>query len=374
MHMKSEYQINQFARRSIATWTLVALAVFCTAGCGPSEPATIAAETDRTANGTDSPTKSGQADASAEHPFPRRVPAPSLEGGQEWLNTSAPVDLKDLRGKFVLLDFWTYCCINCMHVLPELKKLEKAYPNNVVVIGVHSGKFDTEHDAESIRQAIMRYEIEHPVVNDADYKIWNRYRCTSWPSLRMIDPEGNLVAEQGGEIDFITLDAFLKASLPYYKQKGLLDEKPVKFDLESGKAAQTPLRYPGKILADEAAARLFITDSNHNRIVVTSLEGKLQAVIGSGQLGRLDGDFRTAEFNHPQGVALRGDTLYVADTENHLLRKVDLKGQRITTIAGTGEQARINWPGINPDSPRAEVPERFVGPPAETALNSPWAL
>ncbi len=142
------------------------------------------------------------ASGDADHPFPRHVPAPPLVGGTAWLNTDKPVDLGTLRGKFVVLDFWTYCCINCMHVLPELKKLEHAYPNNVVVIGVHSGKFDTEHDAESIRQAIMRYEIEHPVVNDADYKIWNAYNCTSWPSLRVIDPEGNLVAQSDGEITF----------------------------------------------------------------------------------------------------------------------------------------------------------------------------
>jgi thiol-disulfide isomerase/thioredoxin len=118
-----------------------------------------------------------------EHPFPRRGPAPALDGGIEWINAAGPIDLKDLRGKFVLLDFWTYCCINCMHVLPELKKLEQKYPNNVVVIGVHSAKFDTEQDSDSIRQAVMRYEIEHPVVNDANHKIWDRYFCQSWPSM-----------------------------------------------------------------------------------------------------------------------------------------------------------------------------------------------
>ncbi len=130
------------------------------------------------------------------------LPAPELEGGIEWFNTSKPIHLSNLCGKFVLLDFWTYCCINCLHLPPELKKLEKAYSNNVVVIGVHSGKFDTEHNSESIRQAIERCGIEHPVVNDANYKIWKRYGCTAWPSLRGIDPDGNVVAFHAGEIDF----------------------------------------------------------------------------------------------------------------------------------------------------------------------------
>jgi DNA-binding beta-propeller fold protein YncE len=313
--------------------------------------------------------------AAEEHPFPNRIPAPALTGGSEWLNTSAPVDLKDLHGKFVVLDFWTYCCINCMHVLPELKKLEKAYPNNVVVIGVHSGKFDTEHDAESIRQAIMRYEIEHPVVNDADMKIWNAYSCRSWPSLRIIDPEGNLVAVRSGEVDFETLDSFFKAKLAYYRDKELLNEKPLKFDLEASKAANTPLRYPGKIFADEAGKRLFIADSNHNRIVVTDLDGKpIAPVIIGGQLGRDDGSFGTGRFNHPQGMALRGDTLYVADTENHLIRKIDLKTQQVKTIAGTGEQAQFPWPGLEPNATKDQVPARFVGAPLKTALTSPWAL
>jgi DNA-binding beta-propeller fold protein YncE len=315
--------------------------------------------------------------APLKYPFENHAPAPSLEGGTEWLNTSAPIDLKSLHGKFVLLDFWTYCCINCMHVLPELHKLEKAYPNNIVVIGVHSGKYDAEHDSENIRQAILRYDIDHPVVNDADYKIWNRYHCDSWPSLRLIDPEGNLVAEQDGEIEFATLNAFFQKVLPYYRQNKLLDERPVHFALERDKAANTPLSYPGKILADEAGNRLFIADSGHNRIVVASLDGKLQSVIGSGQIGRSDGDFHTAQFHHPQGMALSGDVLYVADTENHLLRKIDLTGQRVSTIAGTGQEAQLGAAAVEPETPLATAPSTEHSTRStllSTALNSPWAL
>jgi sugar lactone lactonase YvrE len=207
----------------------------------------------------------------------------------------------------------------------------------------------------------LRYEIEHPVVNDADYKIWNRYESRSWPSLRIIDPEGNLVSGASGEIDFATLNRFFEENLPYYREHGLLDEKPLHFDRESAKTSQTALRYPGKILADEKGGRLFIADSNHNRIVVASLDGVVQAVIGTGAIGRADGDFATAGFNHPQGMALAGDSLYVADTENHLLRKVDLKERRVKTIAGTGQQARTPWTDDN-------------ARPTEVDLNSPWAL
>jgi thiol-disulfide isomerase/thioredoxin len=311
-------------------------------------------------------------DDAPQHPFPHHVPSPPLTGGEGWLNTAGPIELEGLRGKFVVLDFWTYCCINCMHILPELKKLEEAYPNEIVVIGVHSAKFDTEKGSDNIAEAVQRYGIVHPVVNDAHHQIWNNFQISSWPSLRVIDPEGNLVAGNSGEIEFEALDGFFKRALPYYRAKGLLDETPVHFELESWTAANTPLRYPAKVLADEAGDRLFIADSNHNRIVITSLGGELQHTIGSGAIGRADGDYATATFDHPQGMALLGEVLYVCDTENHLLRKVDLGSQTVTTIAGTGQQHRGPWPGI--DLTTGAGPSRFVGDPATTGLNSPWAL
>jgi thiol-disulfide isomerase/thioredoxin len=309
----------------------------------------------------------------------RETRAPSLDGGVAWINSAGPIDIKDLRGKFVVLDFWTFCCINCMHIIPELKQLESRYPNNLVVIGVHSAKFEAEQDSKNITDAVLRYEIEHPVVNDAHQRIWNRYDVESWPTLVLIDPEGYLLFKNGGEVKADLFDnAIMKKLVPYYRKKGLLDEKPLHFNLERFRATQTALRFPSKIAADEAGNRLFISDSNHNRIVVARLDGQLLDVIGSGETGKSDGDFKTAQFNRPQGMALDGDTLYVADTENHLLRKVDLKRKQVATIAGTGKQADHGWPGwsraaqlpfgIGGDS----KPERFVGPPRTTALSSPW--
>lgn len=347
------------------------------ASAGPAKPADPPAEPARKTPPAQPAPDQTKDDDVLPHPFPRHIKAPGLDGGLAWLNTSGPIELADLRGKFVILDFWTYCCINCMHVLPELKKLEQAYPNELVVIGVHSAKFDGEQDSRNIADAVERYEIEHPVVNDANHAIWDRYLVQSWPSLRVIDPEGNLVAGHGGEITFDALNDFLKDALPYYRQRKLLDTRPVRFDLEAAKARQTPLRFPGKILADEAGGRLFISDSNHNRIVVARLDGRLLEVIGSGRIGRGDGPFDQATFNHPQGLALRGQTLYVADTENHLLRKVDLEQKRVATVAGTGKQG-AGWPGI--EELRAALPqerkppERWVGKPLATPLNSPWAL
>lgn len=298
-------------------------------------------------------------DKDAENPFPRRFPAPSLEGGAGWLNTSNAITLKELRGKVVILDFWTYCCINCMHVLPDLAYLEKKFDKELVVIGVHSAKFDNEKETKNIRDAILRYEIAHPVVNDSNMTIWSKFQVHSWPTLVLIDPEGNYCGYASGEGNRETLEDVLGKLIAYHKAKGTLDETPIRFDLEANKAAATPLRFPGKILADEAGQRLFISDSNHNRIVVTDLAGKVQSVIGSGAIGNVDGNYEQARFDHPQGIDLDGNQLYVADTENHTIRVVDLDKKQVTTIAGTGVQTHERGMG---------------GKPLKTALASPWDL
>ena len=323
--------------------------------------------------------------AADRHPFPKRQPAPDFKEGLRWFNTDEPLSLESLRGKFVVLDFWTYCCINCMHILPELAKLEKAYPNEVVVIGVHSAKFDGEKLDENIREAILRHRIAHPVVNDADHAIWDAYAVSSWPSLRIIDPEGNFIAGESGEVTFELLDQFLRGAIPHYRQKGTLDVTPPDFRPERLDAT-APLRFPGKVIFDEETSRLFIADSGNDRIVVAKVdpaaEGAITAtvdfVIGSGTTGRGDGSFDAAGFNAPQGMALSDpDTLWIADTDNHLLRKADLVKRTVETVAGTGEQARGPWPGTRFNPARRQLvmsrqDGRYVDEPAKTPLNSPW--
>lgn len=297
-----------------------------------------------------------------QNPFPEAVMVPDgiLEGGTEWLNTSHPIDLKDLRGKIVVLDFWTYCCINCMHVLPDLKFLEEKYGNQLVVIGVHSAKFDNEKVSQNIRDAIVRYEIEHPVVNDSEMLIWRKFGTQAWPTLALVDPEGRYAGSQSGEGNRELFDTVIGKLIEYHRWKGTLDETPIVFQSEASKLQPTPLRYPGKVFADAAGQRLFITDSNHNRIVVTSMAGELQQIIGSGRNGRADGAFETAEFNRPQGTVLVDNKLYVADTENHLIRVVDLDSKTVATLAGNGRQGQ----------PGGQVNGTLL----ETALNSPWSI
>ncbi|KXK32129.1 MAG: hypothetical protein UZ01_00590, partial [Candidatus Brocadia sinica] len=198
----------------------------------------------------------------------KKIPAPELAGGIAWLNVSKPLTLADLKGKVVLLDFWTYCCINCMHIIPGLKKLEEKYPKELVIIGVHSAKFENERDAENIRQAILRYEIEHPVVNDSNFAIWDAYGARAWPTLVLIDPEGHLVGTDTGEGHYETLDKLIGQLISEYRSKNLINETAIPLSLEKYKLGESILSFPGKLLADEASNRLFIADSNHNRVII----------------------------------------------------------------------------------------------------------
>jgi len=289
-----------------------------------------------------------------------RFRAPELDGGVAWLNTSGPLRLRDLRGKIVLLDFWTLCCINCMHMLPDLARLEKKYPNELVVVGVHSAKFDNEKDSESIRKAVLRYEIAHPVVNDANMRIWRRYLVNSWPTLVLIDPEGYEVARGSGEGLYEAADRVISKLIATHRKKKTLDEQPLAFKLaRAAERGDSPLYFPGKVLADAARRRLFIADSTHHRIVITDLDGKKIAIAGTGAPGKHDGPFDKASFNDPQGMALQGDTLYVADRKNDLIRALDLQARTVKTTAGTGKQGEDR---------------RHGGPALQVGLNSPWDL
>ncbi len=288
--------------------------------------------------------------------------APEFPGGHTWFYVSDPLTLEGLQGKVVLLDFWTSGCINCQHIIPELKRLEEEYGDALVVIGVHSGKYDREQDDASVQQAILRFGLHHPVVNDPDFIIWSLYRINAWPTLILIDPNGRVVAGRAGEDIYDEFQPGIDKLVADIDAQGLIDRTPIAVDLEAAAVTSAVLSYPSAVLADEAGDRLFIADAGRNRVLISDLNGRLQDVIGSGEGGLEDGTFAEAALNEPQGLALSADgsTLYIADTRNHAVRAADLDAREVTTIAGTGVRA--------------------YGPPgapalgAETALASPWGL
>lgn len=287
-----------------------------------------------------------------------RAPAPEFPAGLDWINTDHALTLSELEGKIVLLDFWTYGCINCIHVIPELQALEERYPNELVVIGVHSAKFLNESETRNIRQVAQRYGRTHPIVNDRAFDIWRAYGIRAWPSFVFIDPEGNVLGRHEGEGIYDLFDEVIAGMIETFAARGTLDRTPLVFDTEATVEPRTALRFPGQIEADAATGRLFIADSGHDRIVVTDFAGVVLDVIGSGAGELRDGSFEEAALLRPHGMALAdATTLYVADTGNHSLRRVDLEQRTVTTLAGTGEQEYLFG---------------RTSAPASGGLNSPW--
>ena len=294
---------------------------------------------------------------SSEESFAGTVDAPAFPQGLDWINISEPIALDDLKGKVVVLDFWTYGCINCIHVIPDLKRLEAEYPNELVVIGVHSAKFSNEGVTENLVDIVQRYGLTHPVVNDSDFQIWNQWGANAWPTTAVVDPAGRAVGIRSGEGVYDALKPVIESLIAEFDNAGAMDRTPFVTTLEATTAPSRPLIYPGKVLA--AAGRLWVADTGHHRILeVDPLTGDVLASWGSGSIGSSDGSATEASFNNPQGLALNAEAneLYVADVGSHAVRTIDLASGDVSTLAGTGESG---WPPT-------------AGPLEEVALRSPW--
>lgn len=286
------------------------------------------------------------------------TPAPEFPADLDWLNVQEPLDMEDLQGKVVLLDFWTYGCINCIHIIPDLKRLEAEFPDDLVVIGVHSAKFANEGETDNIREIIQRYDIRHPVVNDAAFEIWSSWGAQAWPTVALVDPAGNAVGIHAGEGVYEVVQPVITNLVAEFSAIGALDPSPVPLSLEQDRSPNTVLSYPGKVYADSSSDRIFIADTGHHQIIAATDDGAVTGVYGSGLEGFDDGSGTDAAFSSPQGLVVDGEFLYVADTNNHAVRRIDLTTGAVTTLAGTGV---MGWPPVG-------------GVLNQVELNSPWAL
>ncbi len=279
--------------------------------------------------------------------------APEINTKFGWLNAEKSYSIKDFRGKIVLLDFWTFGCVNCQHIIPELKKLEKEYADELVVVGVHSAKFASEKDNKKIKNAILKFGIEHPVVNDADFKVWDSYKVNAWPTIVLIDPDGKIVKQHAGEGFY---EVIKKSIDEIIEEKGdKIDRKPIAFQLEKSKEVKSMLRYPSKMIAD-SVGNIYFSDSGNHRILKIDQNGAILAIIGNGKEGFTNGNYQQSSFYEPQGLALKGNILYIADTKNNAIRKVDLTTQSVLTVAGDGSLGYYfldeDWGvPVNPNSP-----------------------
>ncbi|MCW2542884.1 MAG: uncharacterized protein JWM40_436 [Frankiales bacterium] len=283
-----------------------------------------------------------------------RVRAPELVGRGGWLNTGGrELRLADVRGSFVLLDFWTFCCVNCLHVLDELRPLEERLADVLIVVGVHSPKFEHEREHDAVVAAVERYEVHHPVLDDPDLETWSQYAVRAWPTLVLVDPEGYVVHVASGEGHVEGIGLLLDELVTQHEAKGTLRRGDSPFVPPPARPGE--LAFPGKALR-LPDGRLLVSDSAHHSLVV--LDGdEVVRRIGTGARGRADGVAPT--FAEPQGVCMLDDgRVLVADTANHLLRVLDLPTGEVITVAGTGEVWR---PG-----------DQTSGPALEIRLSTPW--
>ncbi|MFB9072087.1 NHL domain-containing thioredoxin family protein [Citricoccus parietis] len=319
-----------------------------------------------------------------------RVRASELVG-RNWLNTGGTaLDLESLRGKIVILDFWSFCCVNCLHVLDELRPLEAEFHDVLVTVGVHSPKFDHEADPDALAAAVERYDVQHPVLDDPTLTTWQAYSARAWPTLVVVDPEGYIAAHLSGEGHVAGLTSLVDELVAEHEAKGTLHRgngpyvppEPVARDL----------KFPGKAIALGARGSqpgtFLVADTGHHRLV--ELAEDLTTVlrtIGEGTKGITDGGPEAALFNEPQGLTLLpedvatavGYDVVVADTVNHRLRGLSLADGSVRTLAGNGVQRLIDperaRAAADPDAADGEAAvslEPFGTDPLQTSLSSPW--
>jgi thiol-disulfide isomerase/thioredoxin len=304
--------------------------------------------------------------------------------GRGWLNTGGhDLTLAGLRGRVVVLDFWTFCCVNCLHVLDELRSLEERHRDVLVVVGVHSPKFLHEADPVALAAAVERYEVRHPVLDDPDLVTWSAYTARAWPTLVVIDPEGYVVAHMAGEGHLHNLEVLVAELVRTHDAKGTLHRGDGPY--APPEPTSGTLRFPAKAIA-LPGGNLLVADAGHHSLAELAPNGEtLVRRIGSGARGLADGGPDAARFSEPNGLCLVPDELraqvgfdvLVADTVNHALRGVRLADGTVTTVAGTGAQYMVGAadnvvarPGDGPQADLSGV--GYSGPPLGIRLSSPW--
>jgi thiol-disulfide isomerase/thioredoxin len=276
--------------------------------------------------------------------------APEFKEGLDWINTSGrEVRLADLRGRVVLLDFWTYGCINCRHVQPRLRELERRFADSLTVIGVHAGKFAHERITENLAAACDRQNVAHAVVNDRQYRIWRSFEVQAWPTVALIAPDGELIGLQPGEFPLEPMAQAIESAASAAEKHGTLLRGPDPVTVPQPRAEGT-LRFPGRVLLD--GERLVIADTGHGRVLDCALERS----NGSPPVARIRAEH--IGFDEPQGLAVLGGRLYVADRAGQSVWRLG-PGDERQRVLGTGELAeRSSVGGLGP----------------EIEVRSPWGI
>lgn len=283
---------------------------------------------------------------------PAHAAAPELPVQLQWLN-AAPQALQAYRGRIVALVFWNAASAYCHSLLEDLQRLQARFPLGLSLLGIHQPKFDAELDDRVVLKAANRLGLGFPVANDRGWAAWQHYGLQSWPSVVLVDSRGRLREVFTGDDQATALEAAV-ARLVEETGGALVQAEPPR---RTGTEPRLPLAFPSGLAVGEN--HLYVADTGHHRILECTHSGRILREFGTGHGDLVDGAPEDAAFRHPRGLCLVRESLYVADTGNHALRRIRLLDGAVETLAGNG---------------RAGSPREGGGKAATLPLNQPWGL
>jgi len=305
--------------------------------------------------------------------------APALGKDLQWINLDEGLALEDLRGRFVLLVFWNASDINSVQVWQDVQDLNERHEDHLTVIGVHSPLFSAQRSPENVREAVDRMQISYPIVNDPALLTWADYSVDVWPTVVLIDPEGDVIFRLARDRMKEDVTQVIDLSRDRYEAQLRIQRKDFPLIRPEHK---TILLFPQDVLVDLKGGRIFIADTGHRRILITDLSGKVLDQIGSGNEGpnnEEDGAFEKAQLSEPFGLTIKGSGLFIADRSGHVIRAADLVERRVRTIAGTGNRGFERNPAGDVETFDLNYPQDVLVSGdalyiAMTGLHQVWAL
>lgn len=264
----------------------------------------------------------------------------------KWLNVLQPLKIDDLNGKITILHFWNASCIDCIDAINKLKDLNDRFPNSFAIIGVHIPVFENEKNLNIVKKAIIKYDINYPVINDKNHELLNKFKITKSPTFLIFNINGKLKQNFDGKN--AEKNAIELATKLYFKNKFSLSNHQIPVVLEKDSSISNILSVPSKIIyVDKFAFKnriipaIIIANSGQNSIIVTNLSGEIIVKIGNGHRGFVDDDLINSRFYNPQSIVYHDKKIYVADTGNNSLRLIDLENNIVKTLLGNGSKGDI---------------------------------
>ena len=281
-------------------------------------------------------------------------PAPALHPSLDWLNAD-PQTIANQRGRVLALLFWNASSVYSQNLIGELTRLRARHPLALSVIGIHLPKFDAEIDPRTVSRAVNQLDIDFPVANDRGWAVWQQYGITGWPSVALIDPLGRLREIYTGDDQADAIDGAISTLVEESGGSTTFPEPGARSTIGRDRAT---LAFPSGLAVSDS--HLYIADTGHHRILECAHEGRVLRAFGTGHPDLVDGPPGEAAFRSPRGLCIVRGSLYVADTGNHALRRIELSDGQVETLLGSAR------PG--------QPIEGSFSVPADCPLNLPWAV